>query len=64
MGAYLVTGSAGFIGSKVAEKLIFDGHRVVTIDNLSTGLKENISENVEFLRWFLGTVSSKEEGER
>jgi UDP-glucose 4-epimerase len=48
MGIYLVTGAAGFIGSKVSEKLIFEGHRVVTIDNLSTGLKENLPEKVEF----------------
>ncbi len=32
---YLVTGCAGFIGSKVAELLLEDGHRVVGIDNLN-----------------------------
>ncbi len=31
----LVTGVAGFIGSKVAELLLADGHRVVGIDNLN-----------------------------
>lgn len=31
----LVTGAAGFIGSRVAELALADGHRVVGIDNLS-----------------------------
>lgn len=32
---YLVTGAAGFIGSKVCEFLIADGHAVVGVDNLN-----------------------------
>jgi nucleoside-diphosphate-sugar epimerase len=32
---YLVTGAAGFIGSKVAELLLDDGHEVVGADNLN-----------------------------
>lgn len=32
---YLVTGAAGFIGSKVAEELALHGHEVVGIDNLN-----------------------------
>ncbi len=32
---YLVTGSAGFIGSEVVRRLCADGHRVVGIDNLN-----------------------------
>ncbi len=35
MSCYLVTGAAGFIGSKVAELLLADGHTVVGIDNLN-----------------------------
>lgn len=35
MSTYLVTGAAGFIGSKVAEFLLADGHTVVGIDNLN-----------------------------
>lgn len=40
---YLVTGGAGFIGSHLAEKLLEDGHRITVLDNLSTGLYENIA---------------------
>jgi UDP-glucose 4-epimerase len=39
----LVTGGAGFIGSHLAERLLDDGHRVVALDNLSTGSLENIA---------------------
>ena len=35
MGNYLVTGSAGFIASRVAEYLIEEGHAVVGIDNMN-----------------------------
>lgn len=39
---YLVTGAAGFIGSAIAKKLIMEGNTCTTIDNLFTGVKENI----------------------
>jgi UDP-glucuronate decarboxylase len=38
----LVTGGAGFIGSHLCEALLRDGHRVICIDNLSTGETRNI----------------------
>jgi UDP-glucose-4-epimerase GalE len=37
VGAILVTGGAGYIGSHVAKALAAEGRRVVVIDNLSTG---------------------------
>ena len=37
----LVTGGAGFIGSHLIPKLVEQGHRVVSIDNYSTGKEEN-----------------------
>ena len=39
---YLITGGAGFIGSHLCELLLGQGHRVVAIDDLSTGRVENI----------------------
>ncbi len=44
----LVTGGAGFIGSHVVDALIDEGHGVVIIDNLSTGLKENVNPKSVF----------------
>lgn len=38
----LVTGGAGFIGSHLSERLLKDGHKVVAVDNLSTGSVENM----------------------
>lgn len=38
----LVTGSAGFIGSHLCEKLLEDGHEVIGLDDLSTGRDENL----------------------
>ncbi len=40
---YLITGGAGFIGSHLAELLLAAGHRVLVIDDLSTGRRENIA---------------------
>lgn len=37
----LVTGGAGFVGTNLIKKLLSEGHRVVSLDNYSTGKKEN-----------------------
>ena len=39
-----VTGGAGFIGSNLSSRLSNEGHEVVVIDDLSTGLRSNIDE--------------------
>lgn len=44
----LVTGGAGFIGSHIVDALIDRGHRVVVVDDLSTGFEENINPAAEF----------------
>jgi UDP-glucose 4-epimerase len=38
----LVTGGAGFIGSYVTKGLLNDGHKVIVVDNFSSGMKENL----------------------
>jgi UDP-glucose 4-epimerase len=48
---YLITGGSGFIGSHLAERLIDQGHSVTVIDNLSTGIDNNllkVKNNIEF----------------
>ena len=37
----LVTGGAGFVGTNLIKRLLKAGHKVISIDNYSTGKKEN-----------------------
>ena len=39
---YLVTGGAGFIGSHLSERLAFIENKILIVDNLSNGFKENV----------------------
>jgi UDP-glucuronate decarboxylase len=39
----LVTGGAGFIGSHLCERLLYDGNEVICLDNYFTGHRKNIS---------------------
>ncbi|SDL05239.1 UDP-glucose 4-epimerase GalE [Streptomyces indicus] len=48
-GKYLVTGGAGYVGSVVAQHLLEAGHRVVVLDNLSTGFREGVPAGAEFI---------------
>jgi UDP-glucose 4-epimerase len=45
---YVVTGCAGFIGSHLVDRLLIQGHHVVGIDNLSTGLMEFLQVAKQF----------------
>lgn len=38
----VVTGGAGFLGSHLCDRFLKEGHRVIAIDNLITGNKDNI----------------------
>lgn len=46
----LITGGAGFIGSHLANELIKQGNKVVIIDNLSSGRKEDINRKAKFYK--------------
>lgn len=50
MANYLVTGAAGFIGSKIAERLLADHYSVTTIDNLSTGKETVVPTGCRFIK--------------
>jgi len=45
---FLVTGGAGFIGSNLCEAILKLGHKVVVLDDLSTGKQENIDMFSEY----------------
>ena len=44
----LVTGGAGFVGTNLIKRLLKDGHEVVSVDNYSTGKKENHQEGCKY----------------
>ncbi len=44
MTTFLVTGGAGFIGSHLCDRLLAEGHRVIAVDDLTTGRIANLGE--------------------
>ena len=60
---FLVTGSAGFIGSNLVESILNLGYRVRGLDDLSTGRQENVSlfignPNYTFIRGDIRDLST------
>ena len=52
----LVTGGAGFIGSKVCYDLLDKNYKIVVIDNLSNSTKENINKKIIFYNFDLKNI--------
>lgn len=44
MATYFVTGGAGFIGSHLTDALVAEGHRVIVLDDFSTGSRANLAD--------------------
>lgn len=57
---FLITGGAGFIGSRLTDILITEGHEVVIVDNLSTGKRENINSAAHFLEVDISVSKNKD----
>lgn len=46
----LLTGGAGFIGSNIADAYIEAGHSVIVVDDLSSGVIENVNPKAKFYK--------------
>ncbi len=56
----LVTGGAGFIGSHVTDLLIREGYSVDVLDDLSTGIRQNIPESVKLYEMDIRSSAASE----
>ena len=45
----LVTGGAGFVGTNLIKRLLTDGYEVTSLDNYSTGKKENEQDGCKYI---------------
>jgi UDP-glucose 4-epimerase len=57
----LVTGGAGFIGAHVTNELVSMGHKVIVLDDLSGGFRENVHPSASFIQ---GSITDHELIER
>lgn len=53
----VVTGGAGFVGSHLCERLVREGHQVISLDNYFTGSKENHVPGVLYIEGHTKDIS-------
>ena len=53
----LVTGGAGFIGSHLVDSLVRDGRPVRVLDDLSTGLRDNLAHHASSIELVEGSIA-------
>ncbi|MEA1940417.1 MAG: SDR family NAD(P)-dependent oxidoreductase, partial [Candidatus Caldatribacteriota bacterium] len=56
----LVTGGAGFIGSHIVDLFIKNNYKVIVVDDLSSGRKENLNQNAEFYKFDITDIQKLE----
>lgn len=56
----LVTGGAGFIGSHIVDAYVQAGHSVVVVDDLSSGMKQNVNSRARFVQLDIRDASLEE----
>lgn len=56
----IVTGGCGFIGSHLVDRLMKENYRVIVVDNLSTGRKENLNPKAKFYKINIGNFKITE----
>jgi len=61
MTCFLVTGGAGFLGSHLVDALLRQGHLVRVLDDLSSGHRQNLPRQIEFLRGDITDATTVEE---
>jgi len=61
MAGYLVTGGAGFIGSHLVETLLERNEHITVLDNLSTGIFQNIKPFLPDITFIKGDICDEEQ---
>jgi UDP-glucose 4-epimerase len=61
MACFLVTGGAGFLGSHLVDALLRQRHLVRVLDDLSSGHRENLPRQIEFLHGGITDPTAVEE---
>src|SRR5215469_14180806 len=61
MACFLVTGGAGFLGLHLVDALLKHGHLVRVLDDLSSGCRENLPRQIQFLHGDVSDPAAVEE---
>ena len=56
MSKILITGGCGFVGTNLVNRLLQDGHQVIVIDDLSSGYKKKLHNDVTFFEGSIEVV--------